>query len=96
MSIVLNWFKKELKFLGESIPEIFKGFIFFLLMFSGLGVAIILRISGYNGAVIALVAVFVEGLATIFCYLIFRKYLKSQEDKKPLEKTKKTKSEIAK
>ncbi len=96
MSFILTWFKKELKFLVESLPEIFKGFVLFLLLFSGLGVAILIRMAGYNGAVIALGGVVVEGFSIVLCYIIFKKYLKSRDENRASEKVKKVSLEAAK
>lgn len=72
---VLSWIKREL---GSLI----RGFILFFLAFSGLGCALSLRFLKYNGAIIAIGGIIVEGIAMILCYIIFKGYLKSGEDTK--------------
>ena len=72
-----------LQYLLDSISQIIKGFILFILSFSGLLCALVLRHLDYNGSIIAGVGVLVEAIAIILCYLIFKTYLKTEEETKP-------------
>jgi len=76
----MSWIKKELKYLKESFSLMIKGFLLFLLAFSGLGVAILLRYLQYNGTIIAFVGIIIEAITLILSYFIFRKYIISKEE----------------
>jgi len=73
-------------YLKDSVPELVKGFLIFVLATSGLGVAILLRILNYNGTTIVLASVLVEALSMISCYFFFKKYLKQIDESKFSEK----------
>ena len=75
--------KSQIEYLIDSASQIFKGFILFLLSFSGLLCALLLRHYDYNGSIIAGVGVLVEIIAMILCYLIFKGYLKKEEESEP-------------
>ncbi|TFF87154.1 MAG: hypothetical protein EU550_03820 [Promethearchaeota archaeon] len=79
MSAVLNWFKKQIEYLKDSLPELFMATIFFFLTFSGVLSAILLRYLGNNGIVITFYSLIVQGVALVFCYFLFRKYLISDD-----------------
>ncbi len=76
--------RSYLQYLLDSISQIIKGFILFILSFSGLLCALLLRHLDYNGSIIAGVGVLVEAIAIILCYLIFKAYLKTEEETKPV------------
>lgn len=82
MSSVLTWFKKELEFLKDSLPLIFKALGLFILIFSGLGISIILRITGFNGVIISLGGVLVEIIALIILYFFLKGYFQEVEEEK--------------
>lgn len=85
MSSVLTWIKKELEFLKDSIPQILKAFILFLLVFSGLGIAILLRIMGYNGVIITLSGIVIEGITLMLLYFFLKGYfqeISGEKDKR--------------
>ncbi|MHA1438496.1 MAG: hypothetical protein ACTSPD_13050 [Promethearchaeota archaeon] len=86
MSAILSWIKKELEYLKDSFIEIIMGFIFFILAFSGLGVALLLRYLEFNGNIIASVGIVTEMIALFLCYFIFKGYLKLEEEVKQTEK----------
>jgi len=91
MSALGSWVKKEVEYLKNSIPLVTTGFILFVLVSSGLLIAILLRILNYHGTIIAFAAVIVELIAITLCYLIFRKHLKpkeGEEEEKPITKKK--------
>ncbi|MFX1316278.1 MAG: hypothetical protein ACFE9T_10470 [Promethearchaeota archaeon] len=80
MSSLFTWIKKELRYIIDSFPEIIKGFILFILAFSGLGCAIILRYLGYDGTIITFLGIATEFLALILCFFMFKGYLKPREE----------------
>ena len=86
MSSLISWIKKELDYLGDSIPDILRGFVFFLLAFSGFGIALILRYLEFNGTIIASVGIITEGISMFITYLFFKGYLKVSEEKTPDQK----------
>ncbi|MHA2393419.1 MAG: hypothetical protein ACXAEX_15875 [Promethearchaeota archaeon] len=91
MSSVISWIKKELVYIKNSFFDIIKGFIFFVLASSGLGIAIFLRYLGYNGTVITFFGLIVEFIALLLCYFLFRRYSKTKEElEKPSTKEKAT------
>lgn len=79
MSAILPWIRKRVKILKDSFALIVKGLIFCMLAFSGLNVAIILRILEYNGLTISLFGIITQFIALILCYFMFRNYLKVEE-----------------
>jgi multisubunit Na+/H+ antiporter MnhB subunit len=84
----MSWFKKELNYLKESFSLLIKGFLLFLLAFSGLGIAILLRFLQFNGTIIAFIGIITETIALTLGYFIFRKYIKLEQETKS-SKTKK-------
>ena len=82
-------FKKQLEYLKDSLSQIILGLVLFLLSFSGLGIALLLRQWRYSGNVIAGFGILTEIVALLLCYVIFKGYLKKDEDIKPTEQTKK-------
>ena len=83
---IRNYFR----YLLESISQLIYGFIMFILCFSGLLCALLLRHLDYNGTVIAGIGVIVEAIAMLLCYQIFKSYLKKVEEPEPaLQKGKK-------
>jgi len=83
--------KKHLEYLKDSLLEIILGLILFSLSFSGLGIALLLRHWRYSGTVIASFGVLTEIIALLVCYVIFKGYLKKDEEIKPSEQPKKKK-----
>jgi hypothetical protein len=57
-----------------------------MLTFSGLLCALLLRHYDYNGSIIAGVGILVEIIAMILCFLIFKGYLKKEDEPEPKEK----------
>jgi membrane-anchored glycerophosphoryl diester phosphodiesterase (GDPDase) len=82
--------RNAIRYILKILARLINGFILFLLSFSGLLFAILLRQLGYNGAIIASLGLLVEGIALFFCYLFFKGYLQSEE--KPETPSKKGKS----
>lgn len=75
--------RSQIEYLIDSASQIIKGFILFLLSFSGLLCALLLRHYDYNGSIIAGVGVLVEVVAMTLCYLIFKGYLKKEDAPEP-------------
>ena len=86
MSSIFSVIKKQIGYFFNSIPEIIKALVLFILAFSGLGSALLLRYFDQSGAIIIAVGVSIEVIAMIVIYFIFKKYLKSEEDVKSPEK----------
>ncbi|MHA1687739.1 MAG: hypothetical protein ACTSUN_00120 [Promethearchaeota archaeon] len=82
MSLILSWIRKRFKKFKDSFGLIVKGLFICVLAFSGLSVAIILRILKYRGIYISLIGAFIQLLSMILLYLIFKKNLTSKEEKK--------------
>ena len=82
-------FKKQLEYLKDSLSQIILGLILFSLSFSGLGIALLLRQWRYSGTIIASFGILTEIIALILCYVIFRGYLKKDEEVQPSEQPKK-------
>ncbi|MFO8019316.1 MAG: hypothetical protein R6U96_11815 [Promethearchaeia archaeon] len=82
MTSILTWFKKEVVFLKDSIPLILKACVLFLLIFSGLGISIFLRVSGFNGVIISLGGIVVEALGIIVLYFFLNGYFQQVEKEK--------------
>ena len=82
-------FKKQLEYLKDSLTQIILGLVLFSLSFSGLGIALLLRRWRYSGTIIASFGILTEIIALLLCYVIFRGYLKKDEEIKPSEKPKK-------
>ncbi|MFW9937856.1 MAG: hypothetical protein ACFFD5_09410 [Candidatus Thorarchaeota archaeon] len=78
----MSWIKKELRYLKDSFSLLIKGFVLFILAFSGLGLSLFLRYLQYNGTIIAFLGIITEAIALILCYFIFRKYISSKEESK--------------
>ncbi|MCK4687847.1 MAG: hypothetical protein KAT66_06940 [Candidatus Lokiarchaeota archaeon] len=83
MASPFTWIKKELGYIKDSFLEIIKGFILFILAFSGLGFALVLRYLGYNGTIISFLGVATELIALILCYFMFKGYVKPREEPEP-------------
>jgi len=86
MSTVLNWFKKQIEYLKDSLPELFMAVIFFFLTFSGVLSAILLRYLGNNGIAISFYSIIIQGVSLVICYFLFRKYLISDEESDTFQK----------
>jgi hypothetical protein len=87
MSAIFSWIKKEIEYLIKSLPDIIRGFVFFILAFSGLICALLLRHLGFNGTIIASVSISVELFSLILCYFIFKGYFEPAEELKAPSKT---------
>jgi hypothetical protein len=79
MVSIFSWIKKELVYIKDSFFEIIKGIILVVLASSGLVFALLLRYLGYNGTLITFIGITTEFFALLLCYLLFHKYLKSEE-----------------
>jgi hypothetical protein len=77
---IFSWIKKEIIYIKNSFIEIIKGIILVALASSGLMFALLSRYLGYNGTVITFFGLISEFIALIFCYFIFRNYLKLEEE----------------
>lgn len=84
MTSIFSWFKKEIVYIKDSFFEIIKGFILFILSFSGLASAIFLRYLNYNGITITVISVAIEFAALILCYFFFKGYIKPKEKEESL------------
>ncbi|MHA1805913.1 MAG: hypothetical protein ACTSU4_15465 [Promethearchaeota archaeon] len=82
MSIILSWIRKGFKKFKDSFDLIVKGLFICVSAFSGLSVAIMLRILEYRGIYITLAGAFMQLFSMILLYLIFKKNLISEEEKK--------------
>ena len=91
MPSIFSVIKKQIGYFFNSIPEIIKALVLFILAFSGLGSALLLRYFDQSGAIIIAVGISIEVIAMIAIYFIFKKYLKSEEDVKPPERKQKMK-----
>jgi len=84
----MSWIKKEIGYLKDSIPQVIKGFLLFILATSGLGIAILLRYLDFHGTIIAFVGIVIEAFAMVLCYYLLRKYFVKEEESKPISKKK--------
>ena len=80
MSSLSSWIKKELSYIKNSLMDIIRGFLVFILASSGLGVAILLRYLEFDGTVITFFGLIVEIISLFLCYFLLRGYLKSKEE----------------
>ena len=79
MSSIFSWIKKQIGYFFNSIPEIIKALVLFLFLISGLGGALLLRYLEQSGTIILTVGLSIEALAMIAMYILFKKYLQSEE-----------------
>ena len=89
MASVFSWIKKQIGYLLHSIPEFIKAVILFILIISGLGISILLRLAGQHYVTIIVVGTIIEVFALIAVYLFLKNYLKTEEESKPIEKRRK-------
>ena len=80
MVSIFSWIKKEIEYLIKSLPDIMKGFVFFLLGFSGLGCALLLRFFDFNGTFISTLSVLIEIISLLLCYYLFKGSFKVKEE----------------
>ncbi|MBN1213920.1 MAG: hypothetical protein JXA99_00610 [Candidatus Lokiarchaeota archaeon] len=59
----------------KKFRDLINGFLLFILTLSGFVIAVILRISGFNGNLIVLIGVIIEIFGIILCFLILKTYL---------------------
>ena len=81
----MSGLKTGLGYIKDSFSQILKGFILFVLATSGLGIAVLLRESDFNGSTIAATGIILEVIGLILSYLLLRKYVtieEEEEDKK--------------
>ena len=83
MSSIFSWIKKQIGYFFNSIPEIIKALVLFLFVISGLGGALLLRYLEQSGTIILAVGLSIEALAMFAIYVVFKKYLKLEEDIEP-------------
>ena len=76
----MSGLKTGLGYIKDSLSQIIKGFILFILTISGLGFAILLRYFGYNIGVIASAGIALEAIGLILSYLLLRKYVTIKEE----------------
>lgn len=76
----MPWLKKELGYIKSSFSQILIGIILVGLTISGLGLAIFLRFSGFNGTIIAFAGITTEVISIIICYLLLRRYVIPKEE----------------
>lgn len=82
----MSWLKKELNYIKESIPQIINGFLLFLLVSSGPGVAIFLNFLDQNGTIIAFLSFVIELLSLIASYFLVRKHFIDKEEVSKIQK----------
>jgi len=83
--------KKTLENLSNFLSQMILGLILFSLSFSGLGIALLLRHLRYNGTIIASFGVLTAGIAMFLSYLVFKGYIKTDEEIVTSEQIKKKK-----
>ena len=83
MPAIISWIKRQIQYIKDSLPDLIRGFIFFILAFSGLACALIMRYLGFNGAQIATASIAVEVVAMILCYIIFKSFTVPPEEGQP-------------
>ena len=87
----MPWLKKELGYIKSSFSQILIGLLLVGLTISGLGLAIFLRLAGFNGTIIAFAGITTEVISIIICYLLLRRYVIPKEegsDKSAVQKVK--------
>jgi len=86
----MSWLKKELGYLKSSISQILMGMLLVGLTISGLGFAIFLRLTGFDGTIIASAGITIEVISIIISYLLLRRYIipKEEGSKKSVQKVK--------
>jgi len=87
----MSGLKTGLGYIKDSFSQIFKGFILFILVTSGLGFAILLRFLGFNGSTIVSVGITLEAICLILSYLFLRKYVTSKDEESDKKQEKKGK-----
>lgn len=80
MSSVISWLKKQFEYLKDSLPEILEALLLIFLMSSGIIVAFLFRYLDFNGIVITLAGIISEIITLVLAYMLFRKYLTSEEE----------------
>ncbi|MHA1670897.1 MAG: hypothetical protein ACTSV5_09995 [Promethearchaeota archaeon] len=85
----MSWIKKEVGYIKDSITQIVKALLIAILLSSGLALAIFLRFLGTNGTIITFISIGVECGALILCHFLLRAYIKSDDEKKTNQITKK-------
>ena len=85
MVSIVRWFKNQISYIVQSVNDVVKGLILFVLIISGLVSAILIRLTGQSGIFISIGGIIVEIFALIGIYFIFRKYLQPEEKTEPSE-----------
>lgn len=70
----------SIKNIRNYTTEILGGFIIFLLISSGFGIAVLLRYLEYNGYVISIVGISIEAISLICIYFIYKKLLYTESE----------------
>jgi len=76
----MPWLKKELGYIKSSFSQILIGILLVGLTISGLGLAIILRLAGSEGTIIAFAGITTEVISIIISYLLLRRYVIPKEE----------------
>jgi hypothetical protein len=87
----MSGLKTGLGYIKDSLSQIIKGFILFVLATSGLAFAILLRDLGFNGNTIVSAGLILEVIGLVLSYLLLRKYVSLKEDDDDKNKEKKGK-----
>jgi hypothetical protein len=87
----MSGLKTGLGYIKDSLSQIIKGFILFILATSGLAFAILLRDLGFNGNTIVSAGLIMEAIGLVLSYLLLRKYVSLKEDDDDKKKEKKGK-----
>ena len=80
MVSIFSWIKKEIAYLFKSLPDIFRGLLIFILAFSGIACALLMRHLEFSGTFITTISLIIEGISLLLCYFLFKGRLKSEEE----------------
>jgi len=72
----------------SKFKDLINGFLLFILIISGLSIALILRYYNFNGNLIMLISVLVEFVGITLCYLILKNNLEESKSPEVLSKKK--------
>ena len=72
----------------SKFKDLINGFLLFILIISGLAIALMLRFYNFNGNMIVLISVLVELVGIIMCYLILKNLLEEKKTTEVISKKK--------
>lgn len=80
MSLIVSKIKDLIDFIRNSSKEVLLGSLFVLLSMSGFISAAITRSLDFDGILISVVAIIVEIIGLISCYLLFTTFFREKEE----------------